>query len=122
MQVEFYKNTIGGRKTIENWVDSGSFQLTTKNYFDEELYSNLIQKIVGKIEEFTCQSSGWIVNKIMQLNVKIVKVNPLKASSYIELPEKYTHSSYGLIYVRNSDNMCFKWSVARHFCTDEKKT
>ena len=64
--------------------------------------------------------SGWIVDKIIQLNVKIVKVNPLNASSYIELPEKYRHSSYGLINVRNSDNMCFKWAIARHFCTDER--
>ena len=66
MLVEFYKNTAGGRKTIENWFNSGIFQLALKNYFDEELYSNLIQEIVRKIEEFTCQSSGWIVNKIMQ--------------------------------------------------------
>ena len=72
MLVEFYKNTADGRKTIENWFNSGSFQLTSKNYFDEEQYSNLIQKIVTKIEEFTFQSSGWILNKIMQLNVKIV--------------------------------------------------
>ena len=93
MLVEFYKNTAGGRKTIENWFNSGSFQLTSKNYFDEEVCSNLIQKIVRKIEKFTCLSSGWVVNKILQLNIKIVKVNPLKASSYIELPEKYRNSS-----------------------------
>ena len=59
------------------------------------------------------------MNEIIQLNVKIVKVNPLKASSYIELPEKYRHSSYGLINIRESDNINLKWSITRHFCTDE---
>ena len=34
---------------LENWFNSGSFQLASKNYFDEELYLNLIQEIVRKI-------------------------------------------------------------------------
>ena len=58
MQDESYKNTAGVQKTVENCFYSVSFQLPSKNYFDEELYLNVIQENVRKIEEFTCQSSG----------------------------------------------------------------
>ena len=30
MLTEFYKNTVGGRKTTENWLSSGSFQSASK--------------------------------------------------------------------------------------------
>ena len=58
MLVELYKNTAGVQKPVENCFYSVSFQFPSKNYFDEELYLNLIQEIVKKIEEFTCESSG----------------------------------------------------------------
>ena len=58
MLVKFCKNTAGGWKIVENWFNSGSFQLASKNYLDEKLYLNLTQEIVRKIEKFTCQSSG----------------------------------------------------------------
>ena len=56
----------------------------------------------------------------MQLNVKIVKINPLKESSYIELPEQYRNPNYGLINIRNNDTECFKWSVDKYFCMDKR--
>ena len=54
--------------------------------------------------------------------MKIVKVNPLKASSYIEIPEQYKNSKYRLINIKNNDNKCVKWAVAMYFCTDEKNS
>ena len=55
--VEFYNNAAADGKTIENLFNSGSFQLASKVYFDDELYIKLIHNIVRKINEFTCQSS-----------------------------------------------------------------
>ena len=62
MIVEFYKDTAGGRKTIRNWFNFRSFQLASVDHFDEELYLNTIQELARKIEEFTFQSSGWVVD------------------------------------------------------------
>ena len=42
--------------------------------------------------------------------MKIVKVNPSKASSLIELTEKYWNPNYRLIIVKYDDNECFKWA------------
>ena len=52
--------------------------------------------------------------------MNIVNVNFLRASSYIVFPEEYRNPKNGLINIRNNDNECFKWTVARHFCADER--
>ena len=118
--VEFYKYTAGGIETIESWFNSGIFRPTSKINFDEQVYSELTNTISKKIEQFTCQSSGWTINKLKEMNLKIVKYDPIKASSYIELPEKFTNSKFKLVNIKNTDNECFKWAVARFFCADEK--
>ena len=118
--VEFYKDTAGGIETIESWFNSGIFRPTSKINFDEQVYSELTNTISKKIEQFTCQSSGWTINKLKAFELKIVKYDPIKASSYIELPGKFTNSKFKLVNIKNTDNECFKWAVARFFCADEK--
>ena len=44
----------------------------------------------------------------------------IKGSSYLELPEKYRNPKFRLINMKNQDEECFKWCVARHFCRDER--
>jgi hypothetical protein len=51
---------------------------------------------------------------------EIVEFKRLRGSSYNELPEKLRHPIYKLKNNRNQDNMCYKWTVACHFCKDEK--
>ena len=118
--VEFFKDTAGGIETIESWFNSGIFRPTSKINFDEQVYSELTNTISKKIEDFTCQSSGWTINKLKAFELKIVKYDPIKASSYIELPGKFTNSKFKLVNIKNTDNECFKWAVARFFCADEK--
>ena len=120
IQVEFFKDTAGGIETIESWFNSGIFRPTSKINFDEQVYSELTNTISKKIEDFTCQSSGWTINKLKAFELKIVKYDPIKASSYIELPGKFTNSKFKLVNIKNTDNECFKWAVARFFCADEK--
>ena len=48
--------------------------------------------------------------RILYLEVNINKYNPLKASSYIELP--YTiKKKQAIINVQNNDEKCFAWAV-----------
>ena len=73
-----------------------------------------------KLKKITCQGSGWVISRLLELQIKIVKYTPIKGSSYIPLPLKYRNSNYDLINIQNKDNRCFQYCVARHFCRDEK--
>ena len=35
------------------------------------------------------------------------------------MPEKFRNSKFGLINIKNEDDKCFQYCVARHFCRDE---
>lgn len=45
--------------------------------------------------------------------MNIVEYQPLKGSSYIELPIELRNSMKGLINIKNNDNECFRWCHIR---------
>ena len=63
-----------------------------------------------EIEEFEQQGSGWSLYSIINLTVNINKLNPVRGSSYVDLPAKIRNKT-ARINVRNDDNMCFKWVI-----------
>ena len=120
LMVEFKKETPKEIKYISNWFNSGKFIASSMSYFDKNIYSKCINTILEKIEKFTCQGSGWIISQLLELQIKVVKYTPIKGSSYIALPEKFRNSKFGLINIKNEDDKCFQYCIARHFCRDEK--
>ena len=121
LQVEFYKFKLGSEKIYNTgWFNSNRFIELSRNHINLNTIKRLYDNLIHRIEEFTNNSSGWILNKLLNFTIKIVEYKPLRGSSYIELPEKLRNPKYKLINIKNQDNMCFKWTVARHFCRDEK--
>lgn len=49
--------------------------------------TNFVQSIQKDIEKFQEKDSGWSLRVILHLFVHINKYNPMKGSSYIELPD-----------------------------------
>ena len=66
------------------------------------------------------QGSGWIVDKIEAINIKITNYEPLAGSSYIPLPPKLNDSMKGLINLKNKDIECFKWCHVRFLIPQNK--
>ncbi|CAH1646013.1 unnamed protein product [Spodoptera littoralis] len=73
-------------------------------------YSSLIDTVVGKICQFEKKDSGWSLNQIKYIDMNVNKFNPLRGSSYINLPQDIK-SKKAVINVKNNDNMCFKWAL-----------
>jgi hypothetical protein len=44
------------------------------------------KEIIKEIEDFTQFKSGWVWKKNIKININIFKYQPIKGSSYIELP------------------------------------
>ena len=59
------------------------------------------------------RGSGWIVDKIKGIHIKISNYDPLSGSSYVPLPPKLNNSMKDLINLKNKDIECFKWCPIR---------
>ena len=73
----------------------------------EWFITHVQEPIQTEIEEFEQQSSGWSLHSIINLTVNINKLNPMRGSSYVDLPAKIRNKK-AYINVQNDDDMCFK--------------
>ncbi len=80
-------------------------------------YNNLVDQIDG----FQQNGSGWILDRITSLSLRIIKYNPLRTGGYIKTPKELSHPMKGLLNIDNNrvrggrpDEKCFVWSVLAH--------
>lgn len=81
-----------------------------KNFQFQELYQKVLNDIKNKVEEFQERDSGWAFLSNLYLEVNINKYQPLRGSTYIDLP-KHIKSKKACLNIKNTDNCCFLWSV-----------
>ncbi|GFU97765.1 uncharacterized protein TNCV_2532381 [Trichonephila clavipes] len=76
-----------------------------------EFYNEVVDKLKREMEEFQTRGSGWRLIEIKYLELRINKYNPLRGSSYIDLP-KTIKAKMAVINVKNlDDNKCFMWAI-----------
>ena len=78
------------------------------------------QQILNMISQSIANGSNWIVESVENHYLNVVKYEPIKGSSYIELPEELKHHLKGLINIKNKDNECFRWCHIRYINPQEK--
>lgn len=85
----------------------------------EELYeSSEVDVILDKtyenmlaiIKMFDLRGSGWVLNRLIHLDVHVFEFSPLRATSYVPLAKELQHNR-GIINIKNTDEKCFLWSV-----------
>ena len=72
------------------------------------------------IDIWISEGSGWTIERIEKHFINFVKYQPLKGSSYIELPKESQHPRKGLINIQNKDNECFRWCHIRYLNPQKK--
>ena len=78
------------------------------------------QNILNKIAQWISEGSGWTVQSVDNHYLNIAKYEPMKGSSYIQLPNELRNSKKGLINMKNEDNECFRWCHIRHINPQDK--
>ena len=78
------------------------------------------QNILNKIAQWISEGSGWTVQSVDNHYLNIAKYEPMKGSSYIQLPKELRNSGKGLINMKNDDNECFRWCHIRHINPQDK--
>ena len=119
LQVKFFKQS-NDKNTLKN----GYFNSTTDLIINETDIKLAIQasqqQILNKIAQWISEGSGWTIQSIENHYINIINYNPLKGSSYIELPQELRNSAKGLINMKNKDNECFRWCHIRHLNPQNK--
>jgi len=94
-------------------------QLNTAIDDDNDMISNLHENLLKKFDDFLKNGSQWQFERVNNYYVNILKYNPLKGSSYVELPAKFKNTKACLNIV-NKDDKCFKYCLAASLYPVEK--
>ena len=78
----------------------------------ETMYERMITKILEAFSTYLRNGSGWMLKKVMGLDITVSRLRPIKGPSYIPLPNELSRTK-GLINMQNMDQQCFKWAVTR---------
>ena len=78
-----------------------------------EIYQEMIDEIEEEIQKVeNAHGSGWVFVEVENLTLHTVIWDPLKASSYINLPKELKNKK-AIINMKNKDDKCFMWCVLR---------
>ena len=78
-----------------------------------EIYNEMrdeIEEEIQKVEQ--AEGSGWVFLEVENLTLHTDIWDPIKASSYIDLPKELKNKN-AIINMKNEDNKCFLWCVLR---------
>ena len=78
-----------------------------------EIYKQMSDEIILQFDEFIDNGSMWNFIKGLKIVLDINKITPLKASSWIPLPEKLKNKK-AVINPENYDQKCFLWCIGIH--------
>ena len=120
----FDRISVKNDKGVEKLENFEAF-FSTRNYKNlkstniENLLKKGFSKILTDLEEFKNNGSGWYFKEVLRLEVHTVEYNPIKGSSYIDLPE-WIKNKKAIINIKNRDDKCFIWSILRYLYPKEK--
>ncbi|XP_030746623.1 uncharacterized protein LOC115875339 [Sitophilus oryzae] len=86
------------------------FKVICNSSATKDLIEEFVTVIDNKADEFAEKDSGWILLNFIHLEININKFNPLRASSFIELPPEIVRRQ-AVVNIRNNDDYCFAWSI-----------
>jgi len=84
-----------------------------------ELFKKASEKYLESMGHYQRGGSGFKFKYVVRLDINTKIYMPLKGSSYIRLPSKLANKK-AIINMKNEDDQCFKWCIARALNPIEK--
>ena len=78
--------------------------------FVSEVLDSHFNRITGKVDRYSRNGSGFVMENLTDIHLYICKYNPLRAGSWIDLPphlKKKVERQGTLLNIKSSDNKCF---------------
>ena len=79
---------------------------------ESEVFDTFVQTIEERIQNFNQRGSNWRFQRVLSLDIHFTEFIPLRGSTFFPLPKKIA-TKKAVINMKNDDDQCFKWSVAR---------
>ena len=88
-------------------------KIITESTDPHEIYDEMFNEIEGEVQDIEhAEGSGWVFVEVEDLTLCTDKWDPIKGSSYIDLPKELKNKK-AIVNMKNTDNKCFLWSVLR---------
>jgi len=101
-----------GQSLVEEHQFGSKNEMVLESTNKNELWSLLAEQVLEDLAKFQMNESGWTFHSIVALDIHTVGYEPLNGSSWVPLP-KFLASKKAIINMKNTDNQCFKWCIAR---------
>ena len=85
------------------------------------VYERMKTKILESFSTYLKNGSGWVLKKVIRLDITLSKFKSMKGSSYIPLPNAVKNKG-AIINMKNEDDECFKWAATRALNPVEKNS
>ena len=72
--------------------------------------NNTYENLLSAIEGFQQRASEWVLDKLLALDLYILEFKPLRATSYLPLPQEVRNRK-AVINIQNEDKNCVLSSV-----------
>ena len=111
MKVRMFKKGADGSRVYDVvWFYGGTYNCLTEAEVDQHL-NQTSQMLNHNFETFSTNGSGWILERVEKISLKVAKRNlDKKGASYIQTP-KSIKNKYAVINVQNKDLRCFEYSI-----------
>ena len=119
LKVTFKKNSKNEIIIKTAYFNSKPKTIINKTQITEELQSSK-HEILNITAKWISEGSGWTIESVDNHYLNIVQYEPMKGSSYIELPQELNNPKKGLINLKNNDNECFRWCHIRYLNPQDK--
>lgn len=92
-------------KRLEFFATSDMVTVLTE--LTDDTFHRMVQQMMTSLFNFASQGSGWVLDKIVEGQIKFARFSPIRGSSYIALPASL-NSEQSLLNIRNfGDHNCF---------------
>ena len=116
-----FKYFITVKVTLKNVLIMDGFDLlrphfnwTIKTVINDIFFiEDSFEEIINRIDQWTSEGSGWIIDNIESFYINIANYEPLSGITYIPMSKELNNSMKGLINIKNKDLKCFMWCHIR---------
>ena len=115
-----FKKTVNDKTVYKTAYFNSKPQIIINNTEIPESLQLSKDQILNMIAKWISEGSGWTIQSVDNHYLNIVQYQPMKGSSYIELPQELKHHRKGLINMKNEDNECFRWCHIRYLNPQDK--
>ena len=106
-----FRNSEGEEKEI---IEKPFFHSQQKKNLGNnmEIIDEMEGEMISNLGNFNRSSSNWVFERVIRLEIHFVRWKPLRGSSWFALSPALENKKT-LINMKNKDNLCFKWCIAR---------